>query len=191
MENSSLQCIETYSLDLNKIDVKQEYLDEWNNRCKDFLVLTLNGEILRNTLYRKGGLNSLNVKTDKYFMLLKYSEDLYSKEFIKKCYPKKNAKEQEKHIKHLKAEWVIIDYKGIEKVVFKDLSHGYLVSPDSVLYMIDSNYYNIETGFKYGYTTNSIQSEDFVFLDNKYEKDEAKKGVMKINKIDGSFEMFK
>lgn len=88
------------ALQLSNIEVNQDYLDEWNENCKDFVVLSKNGEILRNTLYRVGGLNNPKVGIDKYFMLLKYTEDLYTIDFIKKCYPKKTKKEQEKHLKH-------------------------------------------------------------------------------------------
>ena len=59
------------ALQLSKIQVNQKYLDEWNENCKDFVVLSKNGEILRNTLYRVGGLNNPKVGIDKYFMLLK------------------------------------------------------------------------------------------------------------------------
>jgi hypothetical protein len=66
----------------------------------------------------------------------------------------------------------------------------YLVSPNSCIYSVKNNYYNIENGFNYGYSTSSMKSSDFLFLDNRFEKDETKKGVMKINLQDGSWSMF-
>ena len=178
------------ALQLSKIEVNQEYLDEWNENCKDFVVLSKNGEILRNTLYRIGGLNNPKVGIDKYFMLLKYTEDLYTIDFIKKCYPKKTKKEQEKHLKHLKSEWVILDINGNEKVVVEQgLQYAYLIK-DSCIYSIGSKYYNIETGFCYGYSSTSMKSSEFLFLDNQFEKDETKKGIMKIKLDDGSWQVF-
>ncbi|MGB4817637.1 MAG: hypothetical protein WBP33_00860 [Saprospiraceae bacterium] len=178
------------ALQLSKIEVNQEYLNEWNENCKDFVVLSKNGEILRNTLYRVGGLNNPKVGIDKYFMLLKYSEDLYTFDFIKKCYPKITKKEQEKRLKHLKSEWVILDFNGNEKVVVKkSLDYAYLVK-DSCIYSIGRKYYNIETGFCYGDSSTSMKSSEFLFLDNQFEKDETKKGIMKINLKDGSWQVF-
>lgn len=179
------------ALQLSKIEVNSEYLKEWNENSKDFVVLTKNGEILRNTLYRIGGINNPKVGVDKYFMLIKHTEELYTWDFIKYCYPKMSKKEQEKHLKHLKSEWVIIDDKGDEKVVQgNSLHHMYLVSPNSCIYSVKNNYYNIETGFHYGYSSSSMKSSEFLFLDNIFEKDETKKGVMKINLQDGSWSMF-
>jgi hypothetical protein len=179
------------ALQLSKIDVNDKYLKEWNNNSKDFVVLTKNGEILRNTLYRIGGINNPKVGVDKYFMLIKHTEDLYTWDFIKKCYPKMSKKEQEKHLKHLKSEWVIIDENGNEKVTqANSLDYMYLVSPNSCIYSVKNNYYNIETGFHYGYSSSSMKSSEFLFLDNRFEKDETKKGVMKINLKDGSWSVF-
>jgi hypothetical protein len=179
------------ALQLSRIDVNSEYLKEWNENLKGFVVLKKNGEILRNTLYRIGGINNPKVGTDKYFMLIKYTEELYTWDFIKKCYPQMSKKEQEKHLKHLKSEWVIIDNNGVEKVTQGDsLDYMYLVSPNSCIYAVKNNYYNIESGFHYGYSSCSMKSTDFLFLENRFEKDETKKGVMKINLQDGSWSMF-
>jgi hypothetical protein len=35
-----------------------------------------------------------------------------------------------------------------------------------------------------------MKSNEFLFLDNRFEKDETKKGVMKINLKDGSWQVF-
>ena len=82
---------------------------------------------------------------------------------------------------------------GNEKVEFKQFEHGYLVK-NSCIYKINSNYYNIETGEYYGNSSTSMESEDFLFLDNEYTHknlDKAKLGVLKINKKDGTWEVFK
>lgn len=81
------------NLQLNPMQVDEKYAKEWNIHSNDFFVLASNGEILRNTLYRKGGLNhNLKVGADKYFILIKYTEEIYSEEFIKECYPNKSKK---------------------------------------------------------------------------------------------------
>lgn len=177
------------ALQLSSIQVNQDYLNEWNNNRNDFVCLTKNGELLRPTLYRIGGLNNPQLGKDKYFMLLKYVEAIYDYDFIKKCYPNKNKKELELQRKHLESRWCIIDENGIEKKEFDQFKSPYLTK-ESCIYSIDSNYYNIETGEHYGYSSSSFQSKEFLFLDNRFEKDKSKCGVIKISKKDGSYEMF-
>ena len=177
-------------LQLSPIQVNKDYLKEWNENSNDFVCLTKNGELLRPTLYRVGGLNNPKLDKDRYFMLLKYVEDIYDYDFIKKCYPEKGRKELELQRKHLKGIWCILDKDGNEKIEFeRNLYSPYLIK-DSCIYTINSNYYNIETGEHYGYANSCSESKEFLFLDNKYEKDKSKCGVMKINKQDGSYEMF-
>jgi len=36
-----------------------------------------------------------------------------------------------------------------------------------------------------------MKSEQYVFLNNEFDKDKSRRGVMKINKADGTFELFK
>lgn len=180
----------TDTLQLGKIELTQKYLDEWNENCKDFVVLSKNGKLLRNTLYRVGGLNTTVVGKDKYFMLLKYTESLYTKEFIRGCYPTKSRNEQNKLLKHLKHEWVILDSEGNEKVVVDGgLDWAYIVK-NSCIYSLGKRYYNIETGYCYGHSTTSMKSSEFLFLDNQFENDETKRGVLKVNLKDGSWEVF-
>ena len=176
------------ALQLSPIQVNQDYLNEWNNNRNDFVCLTKNGELLRPTLYRIGGLNSPKLGKDKYFMLLKYVEVVYDYDFIKKCCPDKNRKELELQRKHLESRWCIIDENGIEKKEFDQFKSPYLTK-DSCIYSIDSNYYNIETGEHYGYSSSSFQSKEFLFLNNNFEKDKSKCGVMKIRKKNGSYEV--
>jgi len=182
----------TTNLQLSKIEVKREYLQEWNENLEDFVVLEKDGVILRNTLYRKGGLNfNLKVGIDKYFMLLKYTEEVYDLGFIKECYPNKTKKEQGLSRKHLKSQWVIIDFNGDEKVVFDQFTHGYLVDSSSIIYSIGDKYYNVETGYFYCSSYTSMKSSEFLFLDNKYDDDKTKKGIMKVDLKNGDWEIFK
>jgi hypothetical protein len=174
-------------LQLSPIQVNQDYLNEWNNNCNDFVCLTKNGELISKSLYRVGGFGG-DIKQD-YFMLLKYVEVIYDYDFIKKCYPNKSRKELELLRKHLEGRWCIIDKNGIEKKEFSKFKNPY-IEKGSCIYSIDNNYYNIETGEFYCNSTKSMKSSEFLFLENPYDKDLSKKGVMKINKKDGSWSLF-
>ncbi len=186
--NQNTKKIDDNKLQLSPIQVNAEYCKEWNEHKQDFVVLTKNGELASNSLYRVGGFGS-DIKKD-YFMLLKYVESVYTYEFIKSCYPKESRKELELRRKHLEGRWCILDKNGVEKKEFDQFKNPY-IQKDSCIYSIDSNYYNIETNEYYGRASKSIDSSEFLFLDNAYDKDELRRGVMKINKKDGSWELFK
>lgn len=62
---------------------------------------------------------------------------------------------------------------------------------NSCIYTLEQRYYNIETGELYCQSFTSMQSKEFLFLNNAYDADTSKRGVMKINKADGTFELFK
>ena len=91
--------------------------------------------------------------------------------------------------KHLKGCWCILDRNGVEKKVFDQFKNPYIIK-DSCIYSEDNNYYNIETGEFYCYSSKSMESSEFIFLENLYDKDLLKKGVMKINKKDGNWSVF-
>lgn len=170
------------TLQLSNIQVNSEYCKEWNEGKTDFVVLSKNGELLRNTLYRVGGYGGWDTKQD-YFLLLKYVEAVYDYEFLKTCYPNKKRKELESHKKHLEGRWTIIDRNGNEKKEFESFKSPYLIK-GSCIYCVDSNYYNIETDEFYGNSYKCMESSDFLFLDI------SKQGIMKINKKDGSWTVF-
>lgn len=161
---------------LKPVKLDSDYSEKWNNNQHDFVHLYKDGIKVSDTLYRVGGFGAK--LEDDYFMLLKHVEAFYEDNItkIKKDKP------------HLESQWCIIDKNGIEKVNFKSFKTPYL--PGGVVYSLESNYYNIETGEFYCYSSTSMESQDFVFLHNRYDKDEARRGVMKINKHDGSFELF-
>lgn len=175
-------------LQLSPIKLNEEYCKEWNERMNDFVVLTKNGELINNSLFRVGGLSNGDTKKD-YFMILKYVEAIYDFDFIKKCYPNKSRKELELQRKHLEGRWCIIDKNGVEKKEFSQFKTPY-IKKGTCLYSVDSNYYNIETGEFYCNTSKSMESSEFLFLENPYDKDLSKKGIMKINKKDGSWSVF-
>ncbi|EFX60351.1 hypothetical protein DAPPUDRAFT_124480 [Daphnia pulex] len=158
-------------LQLSPISVNEDYLEKWNERSTDFVCLTRNGELVRETLYRIGGINSPKPESDEYFMLLKYTEAYYPD----------NITKDKKQKPHLKGEWCIIDKHGNEKVQFKQFDHPYLVK-DSVIYSMNGKYYNIETGELYCDSSTTMQCEDYLFLSNAYDRDKDRRGVMRIHK---------
>lgn len=167
-------------LQLSPITVNEDYRRKWNIHENDFVCLTRNGELVNNSLYRVGGLNTPNLKKD-YFMLLKQVEALYSMDIMKMS--------KSKDPRHLESRWCIIDKNGIEKVECSRFKTPYLIG-NSCIYSTDGNYYNIETDEFYCHCHHSIASSEFLFLENSYDKDESRRGVMKINKKDGTWELF-
>lgn len=123
-------------------------------------------------------------------MLLKYVEAIYDYMFIKGCYPHKNDKELELQRKHLESRWCIIDQFGVEKVEFKQFENLNLIS-DSCIYSVGSKFYNVETQELYCESHRSVSSKQYLFLENKYDVNENKRGVLKIDKQTGEFELFK
>lgn len=174
-------------LQLSKIDISEDYRKKWNISLNDFVCLTKNGELIRDTLYRVGGFG-VDIKND-YFMLMKHVEAFYSEDTMKNC--KKIDKSYTPKREHLESQWCIIDKNGIEKKVFESFGHSAYLVKNSQVYSINSEYYNIETGEFYCRASTSMDSSDFLFLENRFDKDESRRGVMKINKKDGSWELFK
>lgn len=166
-------------LQLSPIELNADYQKKWNVTMNDFVCLTINGELVNNSLYRVGGIGSPNLKKDNYFMLLKHVESYYEDSIT--IDPGKKP--------HLESRWCIIDKTGFEKMEFQNFKAPYLVK-DSCIYSIDGKYFNIETGEFYCDSSNSMQSKDFLFLENRFDKDNAKRGVMKINKKSGIWELF-
>jgi hypothetical protein len=74
-------------------------------------------------------------------------------------------------------------------VEFDEYKSPYIVA-DSCIYSIDKNYYNIETGEFYCQASTVMKSTDYLFLDNQYDKDLSKRGVIKINKKSGIWEVY-
>ena len=168
-------------LQLSPIILDPEYMKKWNVRMSDFVVLTINGVRINYNIYRVGGIKTPNLVKDNYIMLLKYVEAYYSDEILKMSHSKDS--------KHLDGRWCIIDKNGIEKVEFESFKNPYLVE-DSCIYSIGSDYYNIETGEHYAYSSKSMVSTDFLFLNRNLDSDKSKRGVLKICKKTGQFELF-
>lgn len=167
-------------LQFSSIVLRAEYAHKWNaSHMNDFIGLTKNGELIRDTLYRIGGMGTPKLGKDEYFLLLKYVEAFYPDSITK------IAKDKP----HLESRWCIMDKEGNEKVEFKPFASPYLVN-DSVIYSLNSEYRNIETDEFYGYSSSSMQSDEFLFLDNRFDKDVSRRGIMKIHKKTGAWELF-
>lgn len=170
------------NLQLCPIQISEDYAKKWNEHMRDFLGLTNNGQLISENLYRVGGFGTTQIQGLRYFTLLKYTEAFYGKEIMERS--------KTKDPKHLQGNWVIIDKYGVEKVVIPQFDSCYIVK-DSCIYSIKGKYYNIETGEFYCNASTSMETSEFLFLDNKYDMDKSKRGVFKISKLDGSFEILK
>ncbi len=167
------------NFELKHVILSNEYRKKWNvHSLNDFYFLIKNGERINDTLYRKGGLGDIDTKDD-YFLILKHTEAFYSDDITT----------DETRKRYLKSQWCIIDKDGNEKVIFDNFVTPYLSGGQ--IYSVDHKYYNIETGYFYGYSYGTISSDTFIFfINNTLEKDKTKRGVIKINKFDGTFELF-
>lgn len=137
-----------------------------------------NGNRIRDTLYRTGAFGRDHLK-NRYFLLIKHVESVYSDSITT----------DQKQKLHLANIWCILDQNGNEKVVCEEFHSPWIVD-DSIVYNIDNNFYNIETGEFYCQSYSRMTSKDYVFLENRFDTNKARRGVMKINKIDGSYEIF-
>ena len=170
-------------LQLSPIALNEDYRKEWSISENDYCLLSISGEPVSNTLYRKGGIGKFDPNAD-YNMLLKHVEAEYDKEWLKKI------KSERDNPKYLESQWCIIDKYGVEKVVAErfNFESMYLID-DSVLYKTRDVIYNIETGEMYGSSSNMLKSADYIFCNTAYE-DKERKGVLKVHKKTGVWELF-
>jgi hypothetical protein len=165
-------------LELKHVTFDDKVRKMWNIHMNDYYHLIRNRELISNTLYRVGGFG-VDLKAD-YFILLKYTEAYYDDTITKD----KDRKP------HLKNQWCILDKNGVERVIFKSFENPYLVK-DSQIYTINNKYYNIETGEFYCYALKEMESTEYLFLNSQFDENKSRRGVMKINKKDGTWELFK
>lgn len=184
-------------LRLIKANINDDYRNEWkiSHNMDDFFHLSKNGELISNTLYRIGGFTVINNYDDyfiyDYSIIIKYVEAHYSPEIMKlsKEFYKTNNSKFDNSTKHLEPNFVIIDQNGVERVQFEKHKSPILYA-NSCIYSLDGKYYNIETGEFYCDTNKLIESKEFLFLENRYDKDKSKRGVLKIDKKTGKADFF-
>ena len=161
--------------------LSDNFRKKWNVHENDFYYLAKNGK-LDNNLYRIGGIGSRNINpNDKYFILLKQVKSEYSDEITK----------IKKRKLHLADCHCIIDSNGNEKRVFPDGFYYPSLCKNSVVYYYNTEYFNIETNESYCKSSTKMETSEFIFLNNEYDSDKSRRGVMKINKNDGTYEFFR
>lgn len=165
------------TLELRPVEIPEKYRKKWNIHQTDYLHLYKDGKKVNNHYYRVGGF-SVDLR-NRYFMIIKHVEAYYKDSITK----------DKKRKPHLEGRWVIIDKYGVEKVEFDSFDHG-CIKGNGQVYSLKGSYYNIETGEKYCEGSSSMCSDDFIFIENNYNKDKSKRGVWKINLHDGSYEIF-
>lgn len=178
-------------VELIHAEVSAEYCKKWNisPQSDDFMHLYVNGVKKSDTLYRIGGFGT-NLK-EPYFMILKQVESIYDKHIMEAAIAraKKDGYKGDNNPRYLANCSCIIDNNGDERKVFNSFDSPYLQG--GLIYSLNKSYHNIETGEVIAdYIYFSMESYEFLFLDNSYDKDKSRRGVMKVNKNDGSFEIF-
>lgn len=173
-------------IELRKAEVSDEYRKKWNDHGMTYYHLYVNGVKKSDNLYRKGGFfNDSNLNND-YFILLKQVEDYYNDTITTDLKDKP----------HLAQHSTIINNNGDERYVADHFDTIYHLG--GVVFSIkniggEGKIMNVLTGEIYskGYYDITMSSEEYVFVDNRFTKDKDKKGVLKINKSNGSYELFK
>jgi len=164
-------------LRFKSVVLDEKYAKKWNVHSTDFGYLYADGVKVSNTLYRIGGMG--HGSNDRYVHIIKHVEAIYEK----------NITTDPKRKRHLESHFCIVDSNGVEKVVFdSSFDSGYL--GNGITYTKASKHYNIETGELYCDACESMSTSKFLFLNNAYDKDKTKRGVMKINIVDGTYELF-
>ena len=171
--------VDVNALHLEPFELDKKYAKKWNaEHYNDFVILVKDGKRVNDSIYRVGGLCS-KPDGENYFMLLKYVEAYYPKNIVGNRDPK-----------HLDGLHCILDKNGVEKVIAKKSGDYLYLVKNSCIYTCKNEYYNIETGMPYCNSSNSIESSEFLFLEDRYSNEKDKMGVYKINKKDGSVEFF-
>lgn len=163
-------------VELTPIELPEDYCRKWNTHERDFVQLTRYGVPINNSIYRTGMFGGKF--KDGYTLLLKYTEALYNDSITR----------DEARKRHLEGIWCIVDKNGVEKVNFKKFENAYLSG--GVIYSVDRNYYNIETGELIGSSSQTMASDDYIFLEDHFNKDTSKRGVIQIKKSDGSWQIY-
>lgn len=169
-------------LQLNSIILDEAYKKKWKiGSTDDYKCLTMNGKLLRNTLYRVGGIGQFRPKTDRFHMILKYVEAQYSKDIIKMS--------KSKSPNYLNGLWCILDSNGNELVTIPNsLYYAHLIN-NSIFYTYRDEIINILTNeviCKYG---KYFVTENYIFAETSYDTKTC--SVIKIDKQTGEIEKFK
>jgi len=160
-------------VELKPAVLTKEYIKEWNIYNPKLYNIYVDGVKKSDKLYTMGVFPA-NLENP-YFLILLHREALY--ELHIEANPEKR--------KHLESVFTIITNKGEVKKEFNSFNSPYLLG--GLIYVLNNSYYNIETGEKYLNTSHSINTENYLFLDNRYDSVESRKGVMQLDKRTGTY----
>lgn len=160
------------------IMLNEEYSKKWNERMNDFIHLCdENGDKISDALYRVGGFGGRF--KDGYCELIKYVEEFYDDSITSEINRKR----------HLEGYWCIINSEGREKFVANKFESVYHIG--GIIAKSERSFINIETKERFlNGECKYMESKNFIFIDNPYDKDKSKRGIYKINKFDFSIEIF-
>lgn len=155
----------------------EKYSKKWNIHMDDYVQLADdNGNLISDSIYRMGGMFSLNdFKNGEYFELIKYTEEYYGD----------NITKDKKKKPHLEGRHCILDKNGVEKVICESFEYPY-IRKNSVIYSTSKKgMFNIETGEFYGEPTTVIEGKNFIIIENRWRVDDSLKGIFLIDKKTG------
>ncbi len=150
------------NIEFRKAVFTEEYMNKWGISHNDYFQIYSFGELLRPTLYRKGGFNGKWI--DGYMQLFKCVES--------------NG--------YLSNSTCIIDTNGKEMYSSNSILDSVYLRPGGI-YVYASKYFNIRNNKLYCRSYTCMTTKNYTFLDNKYDEDETRRGVMKISHDDGSY----
>lgn len=160
-----------------KKEFDEKYSKKWNIYMDDYVQLADdNGNLISDSVYRLGGMFSWkNFNSGEYFELIKYTEEYYED----------NITKDKKRKPHLEGRHCILDKNGVEKVICDSIEYPY-IRKNSVIYSTSRDgMHNIETSEYYGKPSTVINGEEYIIIENRWEKDENLKGVFMIHKKSG------
>lgn len=171
--------VNSEGLELVPAYLSEEYREEFNIvENHDYLVLMKNDKPINSILYRIGGMGTMNITNLNYFLLLK-------------CYEEIGKNSRGKRYKYLKSDWVILDKFGYEKIHFKNSNSPYLIK-NSGIYTMDRSYYFIEGNeLILDRASSSIETENYLLLENRYDRNKDLRGCWKIDKKTNQIEILK
>jgi hypothetical protein len=172
-------------IEFSPIVLTDEYAKKWNERSSDFFKIYKDGVPVSEKIYRQGGLFNKNDLNQPYFQIIRYSEALHDR----KTFPKHTTEQ----LRHLKPTWVIIDSKTGEEVYeFANSLDNGRIFKNSILCSYKNSIFNIKSGEKLveNLSVSSLESSEFLFVDNSFDTDKSKRGVYKIHKMTAEIEVF-
>ena len=165
------------------VTLDKDYKKKWNviNSADDFGIIMRNGNIVNDKLFRIGGLTTL-IEGEQYISLLLQKESFYSKKIMDMAKSSGTAN-------HLDSQTTFLNNNG-EIVITFDKSLTYPRIVGGCIYSMDNSYYNIKTKEFICRGYDSMKTKDFLFVNNRYDNDVARRGVFQINIHNGTYVIY-